>query len=89
METMNLEMVEDSCNQEFGESFVDRNGCPDLDGDGISDLNDGFPNDNTRWIKIPIEMGTKIQMTIFHKILHNGTILMEMVLEIIKLKKRR
>lgn len=39
----------DSCPTEFGNSTVDRFGCPDNDGDGISDLNDEFPEDPTKW----------------------------------------
>ena len=38
----------DSCPAEPGTSTVDRKGCPDNDGDGISNLNDAFPDDPTR-----------------------------------------
>lgn len=38
----------DSCPTEPGTSTVDRKGCPDNDGDGISNLNDAFPDDSTR-----------------------------------------
>ena len=38
----------DSCPTEPGTSSVDRKGCPDNDGDGISNLNDAFPDDPTR-----------------------------------------
>ena len=38
----------DSCPTEPGTSTVDRKGCPDDDGDGISNLNDAFPNDPNR-----------------------------------------
>ena len=33
----------DSCDDEYGESVIDRFGCPDADGDGWSDLNDDCP----------------------------------------------
>ena len=39
----------DSCPQIFGNSSVDRFGCIDTDGDGLSDLNDAFPNDASKW----------------------------------------
>ena len=39
----------DSCLDEYGISFVDRFGCQDEDGDGVSDLNDAFPSDPVRW----------------------------------------
>ena len=35
----------DACPDVAGNSTADRFGCPDADGDGYSDLNDGFPND--------------------------------------------
>ena len=38
----------DSCPGEAGISNIDRFGCLDDDGDGISNLNDAFPNDPTR-----------------------------------------
>ncbi|MEC7177780.1 MAG: S8 family serine peptidase [Candidatus Thermoplasmatota archaeon] len=38
----------DSCPGEAGTSTVDRFGCLDDDNDGISNLNDAFPNDPTR-----------------------------------------
>ena len=38
----------DSCPGEAGTSTVDRFGCLDDDGDGISNLNDAFPDDPTR-----------------------------------------
>lgn len=38
----------DSCPTEAGTSTIDRFGCPDDDGDGISNLSDAFPNDPTR-----------------------------------------
>lgn len=38
----------DACPTEFGTSQIDRFGCPDRDGDLVSDLNDGFPDDGTR-----------------------------------------
>jgi len=39
----------DACPDVWGISTVDRNGCPDRDDDGVSDLNDAFPDDPTRW----------------------------------------
>ena len=38
----------DACPGEAGNSTIDRFGCPDADGDGLSDENDAFPNDPTR-----------------------------------------
>ena len=39
----------DSCPGEYGTSYKDRLGCLDTDGDGVSDLNDMFPNDSRLW----------------------------------------
>ena len=39
----------DACPSTWGNSTVDRLGCPDADGDGTSDLNDAFPNDASEW----------------------------------------
>ncbi|MDP7000796.1 MAG: hypothetical protein QGH90_02735, partial [Candidatus Poseidoniaceae archaeon] len=33
----------------YGESFRDRYGCPDSDGDGASDLGDPFPLESSQW----------------------------------------
>ena len=38
----------DACPGEAGTSYTDLNGCPDDDNDGISNINDAFPNDPTR-----------------------------------------
>ena len=38
----------DACPGVPGNSTLDRYGCPDADGDGMSDDNDAFPNDPTR-----------------------------------------
>ena len=38
----------DLCPGVAGTSTIDRHGCPDDDGDGISNLNDAFPDDPTR-----------------------------------------
>ena len=38
----------DDCLTVWGNSTVDRNGCVDRDGDGVSDLGDSFPDDATR-----------------------------------------
>ena len=38
----------DICPITFGNSTIDRLGCVDTDGDGVSDLNDDFPLDPTR-----------------------------------------
>ena len=40
----------DACPSVPGNSTADRYGCPDRDGDGFSDLGDGFPDDPLRWI---------------------------------------
>ena len=39
----------DSCTSEVGNSTVDVFGCPDGDGDGVSDSGDKFPLDASRW----------------------------------------
>ena len=39
----------DDCNSTAGNSTIDRFGCLDADGDGISDDNDVWPNDSTQW----------------------------------------
>jgi len=40
----------DSCTGYFGDSWRDRRGCPDEDGDGQSNLNDDFWTKNTQWL---------------------------------------
>ena len=39
----------DSCIEEHGTSYKDRFGCLDSDDDGVSDLNDQFPNNTNLW----------------------------------------
>ena len=39
----------DGCIGYWGDSWRDRYGCPDLDGDGESDLNDAFFQNDTQW----------------------------------------
>ena len=39
----------DGCPDEFGTSVIDYFGCVDSDGDGVSDINDRFPNDPEHW----------------------------------------
>jgi alpha-tubulin suppressor-like RCC1 family protein len=39
----------DDCPNESGNSSQDRIGCPDMDGDGYSDLGDAFPSDIAEW----------------------------------------
>ncbi len=39
----------DGCPDEFGNSTIDYFGCADSDGDGVSDINDRFPNDPELW----------------------------------------
>ena len=39
----------DSCIENPGDSYLDRFGCPDADGDGWSDASDEYPNDSTRY----------------------------------------
>ena len=39
----------DACSAVQGTSTDDRFGCPDADGDGVSDKNDAFANDPSRW----------------------------------------
>ena len=39
----------DECPGEHGTSSIDRIGCPDADGDGVSNAGDPFPTDGTQW----------------------------------------
>ena len=39
----------DVCPSDAGSSFVDRFGCVDEDGDGVSDINDAFLGDPSQW----------------------------------------
>ncbi|MDP6889543.1 MAG: SBBP repeat-containing protein [Candidatus Thalassarchaeaceae archaeon] len=39
----------DACPNEYGTSLLDVYGCVDSDGDGVSDINDQFPNDPEVW----------------------------------------
>ena len=39
----------DGCPEEFGTSLIDVYGCLDSDGDGVSDINDKFPNNPEIW----------------------------------------
>jgi len=41
--------IVDACPTSAGTSTIDRFGCKDLDGDGVSNLNDILPNDPTQW----------------------------------------
>ena len=40
----------DACPEIAGTSTIDAFGCPDLDGDGVSDSTDHFPNDHSIWL---------------------------------------
>ncbi len=42
--------ISDACPNMYGLSFTDRLGCSDIDGDGVSDLNDDFPGDPRFWL---------------------------------------
>lgn len=42
-------LVLDACPFDWGNATMDMPGCPDRDGDGVSDLNDPFPMDNSQW----------------------------------------
>ena len=42
--------IVDECPDKYGESFGDRYGCADLDGDGWSNLNDFAPMDESQWV---------------------------------------
>ena len=42
--------IVDDCPDKYGESWGDRYGCADLDGDGWSNLNDFSPLDESQWI---------------------------------------
>ena len=48
--TDNGDGIVDDCPEKYGESFGDRYGCADLDGDGWSNLNDFSPLDPSQWI---------------------------------------
>ncbi len=41
----------DDCPYSYGDSSVDRSGCPDRDGDGTSDVNDGWTSVNPSFAK--------------------------------------
>ena len=41
--------IVDACPTSAGTSTIDRFGCKDLDGDGVSNLNDILPNDPSQW----------------------------------------
>jgi hypothetical protein len=41
---------DDDCPGVAGTSTIDRDGCPDADGDGYSDENDDFPNNPSEWL---------------------------------------
>ena len=43
------DLIEDDCVNEWGNSTIDLLGCLDSDGDGVSDINDLFPEDSTDW----------------------------------------
>jgi len=40
----------DACPDVWGDSWRDRLGCPDVDGDGASDEGDAFPSDWSQWV---------------------------------------
>ncbi len=42
--------IVDECPDKYGESYGDRYGCPDLDGDGWSNANDISPLDESQWV---------------------------------------
>ena len=42
--------ADDDCPNIAGTSTIDRDGCPDADGDGYSDGNDAFPNNPYEWL---------------------------------------
>ena len=42
--------IVDDCPDKYGESYGDRYGCADLDGDGWSNLNDFAPLDESQWV---------------------------------------
>ena len=42
--------IVDDCPDKYGESYGDRYGCADLDGDGWSNLNDFAPLDDSQWV---------------------------------------
>ncbi len=46
--------LSDDCPLEAGTSTEDRRGCPDADGDGVSDQQDDYPNDATRSVYEPV-----------------------------------
>ena len=48
--TDNGDGIVDDCPDKYGESYGDRYGCADLDGDGWSNLNDFAPLDESQWV---------------------------------------
>ena len=40
----------DDCPSQWGNSTLDRNGCPDTDGDGVSNMFDKLPDDSSQWL---------------------------------------
>ncbi|MGB1568049.1 MAG: hypothetical protein ACPHBQ_06190, partial [Candidatus Poseidoniaceae archaeon] len=40
----------DDCPWAYGTSTIDRDGCPDKDGDGTSDFNDGWASQNPNFV---------------------------------------
>jgi len=57
----------DDCPFAFGNSTVDRNGCPDRDGDGKSDLNDGWTTTNPNF-----QIEQQITGTSYYSVDHNS-----------------
>tara|TARA_B110000459_G_scaffold204055_1_gene263837 strand:+ start:20817 stop:24233 length:3417 start_codon:yes stop_codon:yes gene_type:complete len=47
--TDNGDGIIDDCPASAGTSTIDRSGCKDLDGDGVSNTNDILPNDSSQW----------------------------------------
>ncbi|MGB1818289.1 MAG: hypothetical protein ACPHK2_01585, partial [Candidatus Poseidoniaceae archaeon] len=43
------DVLDDACPEINGNSTLDRQGCPDQDGDGFSDDGDAFPDDSDEW----------------------------------------
>ena len=47
--------VDDDCPNTAGDSTIDRDGCPDGDGDGYSDENDAFPTNPYEWMDTDVD----------------------------------
>ena len=61
----------DDCPYAYGTSTIDRDGCPDRDGDGNSDLNDGWTSNNPNF-----QIEQQITGTSYYSVDHNSDCLL-------------